>query len=135
VGQVSVTINGKRFRMGCDDGEETHLTGLAERLNTVIEALRGRFGEIGDQRLTVMAALTFADQLAETERRIAHLEEQLTESESARTTEAEQGQAETERAAHALAEVADRIEGLAGKVGAGEGISSGKVNGNGNGYQ
>jgi hypothetical protein len=78
-----------------------------------------------------MAALTFADQLAETERRIAHLEEQLAESERARATEAEQGQAEAERAAHALAEVAERIEGLAGKVGVGQGTSNGEINGNG----
>ena len=33
---------------------------------TKINELRKAFGEIGDQRLVVMAALTFADQFAET---------------------------------------------------------------------
>jgi len=84
MGQVNVTINDKHYRMACDDGEEAHLAGLAERLNESIEALRERFGEIGDQRLTVMAAITFADQAAEAQRRIAHLEHQLSEAENAR---------------------------------------------------
>src|SRR5215470_8110118 len=30
--QVSVTINGRQFRMACEDGEETRLTHLAEDL-------------------------------------------------------------------------------------------------------
>ncbi|MBN8999629.1 MAG: cell division protein ZapA, partial [Rhizobiales bacterium] len=56
--QVNVTINGKIYRMACDDGQEAHLESLAERLNETIDRLRGSFGEIGDQRLTVMAAIT-----------------------------------------------------------------------------
>ena len=58
--QVNVTINGRQFRMACEDGEEPHLLRLAEDLDARITRLRGRFGEIGDTRLTVMAALTLA---------------------------------------------------------------------------
>ncbi len=72
--QVSVQIAGRVYRMACADGEEEHLTGLAARLDAKIGELRGAFGEIGDGRITVMAALTIADQLGETERRIAALE-------------------------------------------------------------
>ena len=28
--QVSVTINGRQFRMACEDGQEDHLTNLAQ---------------------------------------------------------------------------------------------------------
>ena len=72
--QVNVRIAGRIYRMACGDGEEGHLTGLAARLDDKIVELRGAFGEIGDGRITVMAALTIADQLAEAERRIAALE-------------------------------------------------------------
>lgn len=72
--QVSVRIAGRVYRMACADGEEEHLTGLAARLDGRIDELRGSFGEIGDGRITVMAALTIADQLGEAERRIAALE-------------------------------------------------------------
>ena len=63
--QVNVTINGRQFRMACEDGQEDHLTRLARELDARIEMLRAKFGEIGDTRLTVMAALTVADELGE----------------------------------------------------------------------
>ena len=68
--QVTVTINGRQFRMACEDGEEAHLTRLAADLDQRIARLRARFGEIGDTRLTVMAALTLGDELAETSERM-----------------------------------------------------------------
>ncbi|MGA7488094.1 MAG: cell division protein ZapA, partial [Xanthobacteraceae bacterium] len=75
--QVSVTINGRQFRMACEDGEEEHLVRLAEDLDARITRLRGRFGEIGDTRLTVMAALTLADELAEVKQKLQRLEPEL----------------------------------------------------------
>ena len=69
--QVNVTINGRQFRMACEDGQEEHLQQLAEDLDERIVELRGQFGEIGDTRLTVMAALTVADELAEAGKRCA----------------------------------------------------------------
>ncbi len=71
--QVSVLIAGRTYRMACADGEEDHLKGLAARLDGKIIELRGSFGEIGDSRITVMAAITIADDLSEAERRIAAL--------------------------------------------------------------
>ncbi|SON57181.1 Cell division protein ZapA [Hartmannibacter diazotrophicus] len=68
--QVTVTIAGKVYRMACDDGQEEHLFGLARRLDEQVDEMRKIFGEIGDQRLIVMSALTVYDQLAELERRL-----------------------------------------------------------------
>ena len=75
--QVSVTINGRQFRMACEDGQEDHLKELARELDVRIEGLRAKFGEIGDTRLTVMAALTVADELAEMGKRLKRLEEEM----------------------------------------------------------
>ena len=72
--QVNVTINGRQFRMACEDGQEGHLQQLAKDLDDRIVALRGQFGEIGDARLTVMAALMVADELAETGKKLKRLE-------------------------------------------------------------
>lgn len=63
--QVSVTIDGKKYRLACNEGEESRLEQIAGLVDDKIGELRGSFGEIGDQRLTVMAALTFADQYIE----------------------------------------------------------------------
>ncbi|MEA2865167.1 MAG: cell division protein ZapA, partial [Bradyrhizobium sp.] len=54
---VNVTINGRQYRMACEEGQETLLLNLSENLELRIQSLRGKFGEIGDARLTVMAAL------------------------------------------------------------------------------
>ena len=125
MGQVNVIINGKQYRMACDDGEEGHLAGLAERLNAAIDTLRERFGEIGDQRLTVMAALTFADQAAESARRIAELEQRLAQAEQGRAAAVERQGVVAERAVGAIVAVAERIEALAGRVGGGPGDGEG----------
>ena len=54
--QVNVSINGRQYRMACEDGQEDHLRPLAKALEERIGTLRGQFGEIGDARLMVMAA-------------------------------------------------------------------------------
>lgn len=77
MGQVTVTIAGKLFRMACDDGQESHLEGLAQSVDRKIGELRNAFGEIGDQRLTVMAAISMADEAAELSRQLAAREGDL----------------------------------------------------------
>jgi cell division protein ZapA len=114
--QVNVQIGGRTYRMACDDGEEDHLAGLAERLNRSIEQLRARFGEIGEQRLTVMAAITLADQHAEAERSKQEAEAGLAEAEEARREEAKRRATVEEEVARAIEALAERVEALADRV-------------------
>jgi cell division protein ZapA len=115
--QVTVTIAGKMYRMACDDGQEEHLFGLAERLDGTINDLRGVFGEIGDQRLTVMSAITVLDQLNEAERRVRALEAEVADLRDSRDGLAtRQGDLES-RLAGRLAEAAERIEAVAHALG------------------
>lgn len=72
---LQVTIGGRSYRMACEDGQEDHLRQLAEDFDRRIESLRGDLGEIGDQRLMVVAAIMLADELSEANRRIHQLEE------------------------------------------------------------
>ena len=69
--QIVVTIDGKTYRMACAEGEEQHLETLAADVDGKIAELRGSFGQIGDLRLTVMAAIMATDQLHEARRRLA----------------------------------------------------------------
>jgi cell division protein ZapA len=111
--QVNVTISGKLYRMACDDGQEEHLGRLAERLDQTIERLRGEFGEIGDQRLTVMAAITMADQNSEAERRLAQLESKVAGMEEARAAVVERQQTSETAVARSIETMAERVEALA----------------------
>jgi cell division protein ZapA len=108
--QVTVTINGRQFRMACEDGQESHLLRLAQDFDQRIDKLRGTFGEIGDTKLTVMAALTVADELADASGRLRRLEAELAELQSARAAAAERADVTQGAIAAALNAAAERIE-------------------------
>ena len=114
--QVSVTINGRQFRMACEDGQEGHLMNLARDLDSRIEGLRAKFGEIGDTRLTVMAALTIADELGEMGTRIKRLEEELAALQEARVATTDRSKAAQAAVAAALDAAAERIESITKKL-------------------
>lgn len=114
--QVSVTINGRQFRMGCEDGQEDHLSNLARELDTRIADLRGKFGEIGDSRLTVMAALTIADELTEMGSRIKKLEQELAATRDAQAAAANRNEVVQAAVAAALSSAAERIESVTKKL-------------------
>jgi cell division protein ZapA len=116
LGQVNVTISGKTFRMACDDGQEEHLEALGRQLSDTIELLREQFGEIGDQRLTVMAAITLADRHSEAERRLAQLEAEIGGIREARAALAERMEARDMEVAEAIETAAERLEGIAARL-------------------
>jgi cell division protein ZapA len=124
--QVSVTFNGRQYRMACEDGQESHLMRLAKDLELRIAELRTKFGEIGDMRLTVMAALTVADELSEAHQRIRRMEQDLTALEKARVAAADRAQAAQVTMASAFNSAAERIEKVAKSLndGAGNGHTS-----------
>jgi cell division protein ZapA len=107
---VNVAINGRQYRMACEEGQETRLLRLAESLEARIESLRGKFGEIGDARLTVMAALTVCDELLDSGHRIRALEEELVALRDVRTAATDRAKATQVAVANALNAAADRIE-------------------------
>jgi cell division protein ZapA len=110
--EVSVTINGRQFRMACEDGQEDHLMELARELDERIEGLRARFGEVGDTRLTVMAALTVADELGEMSVRLKRLEEELAGMKDVHLATADRTSITQTAIAAALTEAAERIESV-----------------------
>lgn len=114
--QVNVTIAGRTYRMACDDGQEEHLLGLADRLNRTIEDLRGAFGEIGDQRLTVMAAITMTDQLAEAQRQIARLEGEVRALHDRGSAAEQRSEAAEAGIARAISSAAQRIARAAARL-------------------
>ncbi|MBX9456396.1 MAG: cell division protein ZapA [Rhizobium sp.] len=75
--QVVVTIDGKAYRMACEEGQEAHLEGLAQKFDRYVGHLKGQFGEIGDLRVTVMASIMVMDELSEANRRIGELEREM----------------------------------------------------------
>lgn len=113
---VNATIAGRQFRLACEDGQEEHLTGLAKDIDTRIIDLRRKFGEIGDTRLTVMAALMVADDLSEAHRRIRRLEEEIQALQDARMVSSDRARAASDAVVGAFNSAAERIEGITKKL-------------------
>ena len=107
---INVTINGRQYRMACEEGQEVRLLKLAETLESRVEQLRGKFGEIGDQRLTVMAALTACDELLDANARLEKLEQELASLRDVRVAATDRARATQVAVANALHAAAERIE-------------------------
>ena len=107
---INVTINGRQYRMACEEGQEVRLLKLAETLEARVTDLRGKFGEIGDARLTVMAALTVCDELLDTTARLQTMEQELESARNMRSAAVDRARMTQSAVASALNAAADRIE-------------------------
>jgi cell division protein ZapA len=103
--QVSVTIDGRKYRLACNEGEEARLESLAGMIDDKIGEMRTAFGEIGDQRLVIMAALTIADNLTEVR--------DEAEAQRKRSDDAEQ---RVQTIASSLDELGSRLESIAARL-------------------
>lgn len=70
MGQATITINGRTYRLKCEDGEEARLLALADIVRRRVDSLAGEFSAAGDSRLLLMTALMLADELMDAQ---AHL--------------------------------------------------------------
>jgi cell division protein ZapA len=107
---VSVTINGRQYRMACEEGQEPRLLALADSLEKRIQDLRGKFGEIGDARLVVMAALIAADELIDARGRLDALEQELAALRSGNVEAIDRASTTNRAVVAALNSAAERIE-------------------------
>ena len=114
--QVNATIAGRQFRLACEDGQEDHLQSLAKDIDQRIIDLRRKFGEIGDTRLTVMAALMLADEMTETRLKLRGLEEEITALKQSRDISADRAKAASDAVVGAFHSAAERIEGITRKL-------------------
>ncbi|WP_018266804.1 cell division protein ZapA [Methylosinus sp. LW4] len=109
---VVVTIAGRTYRMACEDGEEAHLDELAKLVENKILSLREGFGDIGEQRITVMAALTLADDASIATRKLEALQAELATLRENAAAAKEAEAALVERLAAALEDATTRVERL-----------------------
>ncbi|MGV3576972.1 MAG: cell division protein ZapA [Devosia sp.] len=112
--EVNVEINGRKYRMACEEGQQGHLIALAERFNAQVEGLKGAVGEIGDNRLTVMAGIAVLDELTEANRKIATLEAEIETLTQAGHQIADELEATEKAFAGKLDEASKVIESIAG---------------------
>ena len=67
---VNVMVNGRAYTIACDNGEEEHLKELAAHVDRKVRELLETVGQVGDQRLLLMAAVLITDELFDARGRI-----------------------------------------------------------------
>jgi len=114
---VTVEVAGRSYRVGCGEGEEAHLTRLAQLVDAEASKLARSLGQMAEGRLMLMTALVIADRLADSEAMAAKAERRAVNAEKLAETRATpsdlfnpEREAEIARNLDALAE---RINALA----------------------
>ena len=111
--EVNVEINGRKYRMACEEGQEPHLQMLADTFNRKIDSLKGSFGEIGDSRLTVMAGIAAIDELEEAQQQIAKLKQDVADLTRAGQEMAAETEEIEQKFARQMSDAARKIESIA----------------------
>lgn len=112
MGQVTITLNGRTYKMACDDGQENYLLGLVGQVDGHVESLKSSFGQIGDTQLLLMASIVISDELAEARRKVERLEQELHDLKGARDSAAETLDEAQASVARTLDAAAERVETL-----------------------
>ena len=114
--QVAVVINGKTYRMACSEGQEAHLLDLAKKFDSYVTHLKESFGEIGDQRLSVMAGIMITDELMELQKKMRGIDSEMDSLRSTRNNALDKVSSQEAKLAAALEKTAERIEDISTKL-------------------
>ncbi len=105
--QVEIRLNGREYKITCDDGQEERLQRLAGYFDRHVTQLAEELGQIGDARLMLLSALTVCDELFEAKARAADLED-ATDNLDPKTAGA--ASRAIEAAVARVTEISDRLE-------------------------
>jgi cell division protein ZapA len=103
--QVTVTINGRKYDIACDDGQEAHLTRLSQYVDRRVDELVAAVGQVGDARLLVMTSLLVADELSE-----VYTELDSFRDEKRAPSQSALGASDLETMANRIESIADKLE-------------------------
>ncbi|WP_419903870.1 cell division protein ZapA [Kiloniella sp.] len=108
--QVALNVNGRRYSVSCQDGQEDHLLGLSKYINQKIDDLKGSMGQVSEAHLLLMAGLLLADELHE-----AYI--QIDDGKSGKDNKSPaDDEVEAEKVATTLESCADRLESIAARL-------------------
>ena len=118
--QVTVTVHGRRYAIGCQDGQEEHLQKLAVYIDQRAVQLGDVAKSLSEPQLLLMSSLMIADELHESLLKLEKLQEgsdtgEQTESNSLYRSRSrlEPEEKEPSDVADALVACADRLEKIA----------------------
>lgn len=97
--KADINIRGRSYSVACAPGQAERLVSLSHHLDARVRDIASAVGNIGDDRLLLIAALALLDEL-----------------DAAHRAQIEAAGPDVARAAHALNDTAARIEALAARI-------------------
>lgn len=101
--KVTLSINGRPYDVTCDPGQEEHVAALGREIDERVGKLADIVGQVGDNRLLLMAALLISDELESTRA-------------AANDATFKAGEIESTRAADQVERTARRIDAIAARL-------------------
>lgn len=101
--KADIKIRGRAYSVACAPGQEDRLVALSRQLDGRVQDIANAVGNIGDERLLLIAALALLDELDASHR-----------------AQAAAAGPDIARAAQALTDTAARVEALAARIEAGK---------------
>jgi len=74
---VNIKFNGKDFLLSCDDGQEEHLEELLVHINQKFDDLKKNLGNIGENKLLLIASVQIMDEYFETKKKVDQKKDEL----------------------------------------------------------
>ncbi len=111
--KVTITLNGRPFTIGCEEGQQAYLKELAGHLDAHVRDLAEKVGQIGEVRLLLMASLIVADEMRDAQGRVEALESQLLDAKGMTSQAEARRRADRAKIAETLIRAAARLEALA----------------------
>mgnify|MGYP001472662837 FL=1 len=74
---VSIKFNNKEYLLSCENGQEDHLEELSLKLNEKFNNLKNNLGNIGENKLLLITAITIIDEYFEIKKKVDHNKDEL----------------------------------------------------------
>jgi cell division protein ZapA len=113
---VNVMVNGRAYTIACDEGEEDHLRELATHVDAKVRELLETVGQVGDQRLMLMAALLITDDMLDARTQLEGHAKRAGDLANAHEEVSERLDKSEQIAFAALEKAAKRVEDIAAKL-------------------
>jgi cell division protein ZapA len=105
--QITVVINNRKYDIACDDGQEKHLTNLAQYVDGKVNDLVASIGQVGDARLLVMTSLLIADELSDLYSEVSSINEGKVDKSNTKLSETD-----LESITNRIQNIADKLEAI-----------------------
>ena len=106
--EINITINGRSFGISCEDGQEQRVTDLSQYVDSRLKDIARAGAASNEAHLLVLTTLLLADEVFDLRKDVGSISQNLQSAEANQNDEA--------AVAHAIEDLAGRIDRIASRI-------------------